>query len=56
MAHHNHAHHQHRRDRVENAHQEMRRQDTVVNVVYVTQAPTFTGTYLISQSLTRELT
>ena len=51
MAYHNHAHHQHRRDRVQNAHQEVRRQDTVVNVVYVTASPTFTGTYLTSQAL-----
>ena len=39
MAHHNHAHHQHRRERVGN----VRRQETVFNVVYVTAAPTFTG-------------
>ena len=45
MAFHNHAHHQHRRDRVQNAHQEVRRQDTLFNVVYVTASPTFTGTY-----------
>ena len=56
MAHHNHAHHQHRRDRVGNAHQEVRRQDTVVNVVYVTASPTFTGLYFIEQCLTREKT
>ena len=39
MAHHNRAHHQHRRERVGN----VRRQETVFSVVYVTAAPTFTG-------------
>ena len=43
MAYHNHAHHQHRRDRVGDPHQKVRRQETVFNVVYVTASPTFTG-------------